>query len=221
MEWRIELPDVKLGLVEAEGVAVSAASAELLGEVDQVCGRLAGELTLESLAALESIRAVRAMFHAWRVDPARYRQSGEALLRRVVQGKGLYRVSNVVDINNLGSCETGWSYGSYDRARVRPPFTFRSGRPAESYEAIGKKLWELDGRPVLADAEGPFGSPISDSTRSMVTEKTADVLTVVFCPAAAPARELDAALERHSARLGRYAGARATRTRVILPETPI
>ena len=124
------------------------------------------------------------MFRRWGLDPSKYRPSSEALLRRVIQGKGLYRVSNAVDIGNIGSIETGWPFGCYDRSKLHPPIAFRDGAPGEMYEGIGKRTWHLEGRPVLADSQGPFGSPISDSTRSMVTEAARDILVVIYAPAA-------------------------------------
>src|SRR5713226_6971207 len=116
VELAIEISDVQLGVIEASGAHVAPASAELVKEIQVTCDRLRGELTVEQVAELRAVRAVRAMFRAWGVDPSRYRPSSEALLRRVVQGKGLYFISNVVDISNLGSIESGWPYGTYNRA---------------------------------------------------------------------------------------------------------
>src|SRR6202050_1554348 len=186
MEIKIELQDVTLAVVEADGLAVSASDAGLARLMDEVCDRARREFTVESLAEAEPTRAVRAMFRAWDIDPSKYRPSSEALLRRVVQGKGLYRVSNVVDIGNVGSIETGWPFGCYDRARITGPIAFRHGVGGESYEGIGKRTWHLERRPVLADSDGPFGSPISDSTRTMITEAARDVLIVIYAPARAP-----------------------------------
>lgn len=217
MEVKIEIPGVKLGVVEADGVRVGPSGPELLKALDDVCARLGRELpTAEAVAGLDTIRGVREMFRAWGVDPARYRPSGEALMRRTAQGKGLYRVSNVVDANNLGSCETGWPFGSYDRGRLNGPIIFRLGRTGESYEAIGKRIWALEGQPVLTDPAGPFGSPFSDSTRTIVTERTSDVMTVLFAPAGAPGAALAEALERHAERLQQHAAAAAVRTAVIV-----
>ena len=154
------------------------------------------------------------MFLAWGIDPSKYRPSSEALLRRVVQGKGLYRVSNLVDIGNLGSIETGWPYGCYDRAKIRPPIGLRLGAAGESYEGIGKRVWHLAGRPVLVDAGGPFGSPISDSTRTMITENVRDVLAVIYAPANAPGKGIEAALACFGERLAQFAGAMATRSAI-------
>ena len=215
MNISIEIAGVQLGVIEAEGARVAAGEAELAREMDATCERLRHQLTLEQVAELPSIRGVRAMFRAWGVDPARYRPSAEALLRRVVQGKGLYRVSNVVDINNLGSIETGWPFGTYDAAQIDPPVAFRLGAPGETYEGIGKHTWHLAGRPVLADQGGPFGSPISDSVRTMITEATSAVLAVVFAPATGERAALDEAVERCARRLEQFAGAKIRATAVI------
>ena len=150
LEVKIEISGVKLGLVEADGVQVGPSSPDLLRELDEVCARLGRELpSAEAVAGVDSIRGVREMFRAWGVDPARYRPSGEALIRRVAQGKGLYRVSNVVDLNNLGSCETGWPFGSYDRGKLTAPVTFRLGSAGVSEESVPTRRRWLKARSAL------------------------------------------------------------------------
>ncbi|MGH9713737.1 MAG: B3/B4 domain-containing protein [Candidatus Acidiferrales bacterium] len=214
MEIKIKLPGVKLGTVEADDLHVVPVDLALAKLMDEVCDRKRREFTLESLAEAQEIRLVRAMFREWDMDPSKYRPSSEALLRRVVQGKGLYRVSNVVDICNLGSIDVGWPFGCYDRSRIRAPVGFRHGLPGEIYEGIGKKMWHLEGRPVLADPDGPFGSPISDSTRSMITESAREILVVVYAPAGAPDSTIEMSLTRLGERFTQFTGARATRAAV-------
>ena len=211
MEIKIELPDVKLGVVEADGLRVAAADANLSRLMDEICNRKVREFTVETLAEAESTRAVRSMFRAWGMDPSKYRPSSEALLRRIVQGKGLYRVSNVVDVGNLTSIETGWPLGCYDRAKIQAPIVFRHGTTGERYEGIGKRTWHLEGRPVLADLGGPFGSPISDSTRSMITEAARDILVVIYAPAGASDASIEVAMARLGERFIGFAGASAAR----------
>lgn len=159
MEIRIELSDVKLGVVEADALRIAPADEALARLMGEVCERKRREFTVESLAESEATRAVRAMFRAWSVDPSKYRPSSEALLRRVVQGKGLYRVSNAVDIGNLGSIETAWPFGCYDRARIHPPVAFREGALGESYEGIGKRTWHLAGLPFSPTPSVPSAAP--------------------------------------------------------------
>lgn len=214
MQIHIELPAVKLGVLEADQIQVSLVNEALAHEMDAVCEEIRRTFTLEALADSMPIRSVREMFRSWGLDPSKYRPSSEALLRRVVQGKGLYRVSTVVDIGTLGSIETGWPYGCYDRAKLAPPITLRHGVPGEMYEGIGKRAWHLEGRPVLADSHGPFGSPISDSTRSMVTESARDILAVIYAPASAHDASIASALERLATRLSQSAGATETRATI-------
>jgi len=217
VEINIKLPGVKLGVVEADGLRVTPADPGLAQLMDEVCERKRREFTLETLADAKAVREVRAMFREWGMDPSKYRPSSEALLRRVVQGKGLYRVSNVVDIGNLGSIETGWPFGCYDRSRIHQPIEFRHGISGESYEGIGKQTWHLDGRPLLADSQGPFGSPISDSTRSMITESAQDILIVLYVPAGAADASLEVAIKRLIERLTLFAGAAVTRSGISRP----
>ena len=212
MEINIQLPGVKLGTVEADATRVVAGDQDLAQLLAEGCERKRLDFTLESLAEEKSVRDVRAMFRAWGMDPSKYRPASEALLRRVVQGKGLYRVSNVVDIGNLGSIETGWPLGCYDRSQIAPPIEFRHGASGEKYQGIGKQTWHLEGRPLLADPQGPFGSPISDSTRSMITESARDILVVLYVPACASDTSIETAMKRLSERLTLFAGAAATRT---------
>ncbi|MBQ1420612.1 MAG: hypothetical protein IIZ02_04215, partial [Desulfovibrio sp.] len=92
----------------------------------------------------------------------------------------LYRVNAVVDANNLVSLETGFSLGSYDRAGIRGDAVFRLGLAGEAYEGIGKGAIKLERMPLLADCQGPFGCPVSDSRRTMVGEEARDILTVIY-----------------------------------------
>jgi DNA/RNA-binding domain of Phe-tRNA-synthetase-like protein len=214
MEIKIELHGVKLGVVEADGVQVALLNAELAKLIDEVCERKRREFTVESLAEAEPIRAVRAMFREWGMDPSKYRPSSEALLRRVIQGKSLYHVSNVVDVANLGSIETGWPFGCYDRSKINEPVTLRHGAAGEHYEGIGKQTWHLAGRPVLADANGPFGSPISDSTRTMIIESASLIMIVIYVPVRAAEASLQSAIARLEGRLNEFGEAAAVRSNI-------
>lgn len=214
---QVKLEGVQLGVVEAEPVRVEPSAEALRQEFFHFCDRLARRWTHEHVTAWEPVRQVRAMFHAWGVDPTKYRPAAEALLRRLVQGKGLRSISNVVDVVNWGSLETGWPYGCYDRDRVEPPVEFRHGQRGEVYEGIGRRVWHLEGRPVLADRRGPFGSPISDSTRTEVTPATRALLVTIFAPSLAGGEALTAALERLAERLKQWAGAeRVALARVVV-----
>jgi DNA/RNA-binding domain of Phe-tRNA-synthetase-like protein len=178
-EMKAKCPQVALACVAAD-VEAGATTERLERELSTVEEKLL-ELA-EPKLVLESaeILATRAAYKALGKDPARYRGSAEALLRRVIAKKGLPRISNVVDVINLVSVESRLPVGLYDLAHVQGDIVFRTGRAGETYKGIGKYELNLEGLPVFCDAIGPHGSPTSDSERTMVTEATKKILAIII-----------------------------------------
>src|SRR5579859_3039744 len=178
-ELKGKCPRVALACVTAE-VETGATSGALNHEL-RICEESILKLA-EPRAVLESaaILATRTAYKALGKDPARYRGSAEALIRRVIAGKGLPRVNNVVDVINLVSVESRLPVGLYDSAHVEGNIVFRGGRAGETYKGIGKYDLNLEGLPVFCDELGPHGSPTSDSERTMVTESTKKVLGIII-----------------------------------------
>ncbi|NIR29670.1 MAG: hypothetical protein GWN84_10245 [Gammaproteobacteria bacterium] len=167
------------------------------------------------VAEVPPIAAARRAYKALGKDPSRYRVSSEALLRRIGQGKGLYRINSVVDTNNLVSLCSGYSVGSYRAETLTPPVVFRKGTAGESYQAIGRGALNLENLPIFADAQGPFGSPTSDSERSMITADTEAVLMVIIAFGEAP--DLEEHLAFAAQCLESYSAARDPETAAITP----
>jgi len=174
---KAKCPLVALGCLTAD-VEATETSGGLEKEL-QACERKIQSLP-EPRAILESaaILATRSGYKALGKDPARYRGSAEALIRRVIAGKGFPRIHAVVDIINITSVESCLPIGLYDLAHVHGNITFRAGRPGETYKGIGKYDLNLEGLPLFADEIGPHGSATSDSERTMVTPSTKHVLAI-------------------------------------------
>jgi len=163
-------------------------------------------------AEIPAIAATRGAYRALGKDPARYRPSAEALVRRLRKGEPLPQHDPWVDLGTLVSLETGFSIGVYDRETLRPPILARPGRAGESYLGIGGIALNLEGLPLLADREGPFGSPSRDSARTAVRPETRGVLFVLYGFAPHPVDE--ASLELGRSRLEALLGARIRAARL-------
>jgi DNA/RNA-binding domain of Phe-tRNA-synthetase-like protein len=159
------------------------------------------------------VETTRKAYKALGKDPARYRGSAEALLRRVVAGKGLPQVNAVVDVINLVSVESRLPIGLYDLGHVVGDIVFRAGRAGETYKGIGKYDLNLEGLPLFADTVGPHGSATSDSERTMVTAATHKVLAVII--SFGGAEGLDRWAQRMSALLKQYAAGQDVETKII------
>jgi DNA/RNA-binding domain of Phe-tRNA-synthetase-like protein len=166
-----------------------------------------------SVLEAPQILATRAAYKALGKDPARYRGSAEALLRRIIAGKGLPKINAVVDIINLVSVESRLCIGLYDLAHVNGDIVFRAGRAGETYKGIGKYDLNLEGLPVFCDALGPHGSPTSDSERTMVTSETNRVLAVIISFGGKDV--VDRWAQRMSELLAQHASASGLETQII------
>ena len=154
---------------------------------------------------IPNIKESRAAYKAFGKDPSRYRVSSEALIRRIGQGKGLYEVNTVVDVNNLISIESGFSAGSYDVEKLGDRLVFRIGKKGETYQGIGKDEVNIEALPVLSDEEGAIGSSTSDSRRAMITEDAREVLTLIY--SFSDNQDLEKAMESGKKYLEAYAKA--------------
>lgn len=154
---------------------------------------------------IPNIKESRAAYKAFGKDPSRYRVSSEALIRRIGQGKGLYEVNTVVDVNNLISIESGFSAGSYDVEKLGDRLVFRIGKKGETYQGIGKDEVNIEALPVLSDEDGAIGSSTSDSRRAMITEDAREVLTLIY--SFSDNQDLEKAIESGKKYLEAYAKA--------------
>lgn len=173
------LPGIKLGCLYA-GVVVMPSSHGLLDYIANTLHEIKKRLTLDEVSRIGVIASTREAYRKLGKDPARYRPSAEALTRRIVQGKDLYRVNNIVDALNIVSIKHGFSIGGYDAEKLNMPIGLGIGRTHEPYEAIGRGALNIGHLPVLRDRSGAFGSPTSDSLRTMVRENTRSFLMVFF-----------------------------------------
>jgi len=205
---------VALGQIEAEGARLDDLPREFETDRDRVIDRLVSHYAGKSPADIPGVAETRALFHRLDIDPTKTRPSSEALLRRVLQGKGLPRVNPLVDVCNLCSLEQQLPLGLYDRDLVKGSVSVRVGRENEGYPGIRKQWVNLTGRLLLTDEDAPFGAPTSDSRRTAVTAATTNLLVVVFSP---PERtgDLSTALERIADALGRYCRAGVVAVRVL------
>jgi len=146
-------------------------------------------------SAIPGLAEARTLYKSFGMDPSRHRPSSEALLRRVLKGKDLYHINNVVDSCNLASLTMLLPIGMYDLALVQGDVILRTGAEGEEYPGIRKGPVHLAGRLGLFDQEGPFGSPTSDSARTCVGAGTTAILAVIMATGGYSPAEMDRNLD--------------------------
>ena len=178
--------EIRQACPEFVGAAVSVTfqnteySAPLWQEIGRFLADYRVRYTVDSIKEMPSIQATRQAYKRCGKDPSRYRPSGEALVRRTLQGKDLYRVSTSVDLVNLASIAYGYSIGGFDADRfVGDTLTLGIGREGEPYEGIGRGMINIHGLPVYRDAEGGVGTPTSDHERTKMTIDTRHLVVLI------------------------------------------
>lgn len=208
-------PNLQLGCINYS-VNVEKGNEELWDEINKEISKITNNMTMEDVYKQKNIESSRNLYKLIGKDPHRYRVSSEALIRRIVQGKGLYKINNVVDANNLISIISKLSVGSYDTDKLGENLIFRIGKKGESYKGIGKDIINTENLPVFSDEFGAYGSPTSDSEKAMITNDTKNVLTVLI------AFSDDAGLEQYMSEatkiLEKYVGAKNISTYISKAE---
>src|SRR5207249_8869178 len=132
---KTRIPGVTFGTVTIQGVTVHERDERLWNHIEALSAKRAREFSLEKLSESKQIAAVRGLQKSFGFDPARYRPSSEALLRRVLKGQGLYQINTAVDVNNLCSLEFLLPMCSYDLSNVEGQVRVRVGEAGEAYPA--------------------------------------------------------------------------------------
>lgn len=169
---------IAIGCIQAT-VSVKEFDDNLWEEICTECDKIAQENALEDVLKIDNIKAARDAYKKLGQDPSRYRVSSESLVRRVVKGKGLYKVNNIVDINNLISIVSYCPVCAYDLDKIDSEIWVTVGEEGDSYEGIGRGQINMSNIPVFVDKEGAFGSTTSDSVRAMVTENTKKLIMCI------------------------------------------
>lgn len=173
------VPKLQLSCIECN-VIVQEKHEDLWNLITKKINQLHLSLKVEDISKLPAIAASRVAYKACGKDPARYRLSAEALLRRVVNRNELYQVNNVVDALNLVSISSGFSIGGYDADKINGKAVFGIGKVNEPYKGIGRGELNIERMPVFRDETGAFGTPTSDSVRTSVTSETKRFLMIII-----------------------------------------
>jgi len=208
---------VRLGVVVIEGVSVKDQDPALTAEIETAGAELRSRHGGGPSAEVPGAADARSLYKALGLDPTKTRPSNEALARRVLKGEALYRVNTLVDALNLCSLRYQLPFGLYDLARIRPPVVLRKGRAGETYEGIRKGPVNVEDRPTLADEEGAFGNPTSDSARTMITLQTTSTMVTCYAPAGYSAARLRQVLDGTQETVRRACGGTVSELK-ILPE---
>lgn len=154
LELAQAFPGVSYAFTVIEGVEIKKRDDDLERLKKETIKRREA-LTLEQIKELEPIKVYREMLKKTGIKTNSRRPSPEALLRRIVQGKGLYTINTAVDAYNLAVMETGVGLGGFDFEKISPPVALRFSKEGEEMLLLGDREMTKTkaGEIVYADKE--------------------------------------------------------------------
>jgi DNA/RNA-binding domain of Phe-tRNA-synthetase-like protein len=186
---------------------------EISDEMGKVENEIRGKYKIEGVKDIREIRLQRDFFWGMGVDPTKVRPASEALLRRILLGKGLPRISPLVDAYNIASVKTLLTFSAFDRERVEmdQKLRVRFAKEGEKVTLIGMRKKELTGKEiVLADAARILCVYVhGDVEETKITDSTRDVLLVAYGMPGISKEEIEMGLIVASSYITRFAGAEA------------
>ncbi|MGI0091070.1 MAG: B3/B4 domain-containing protein, partial [Nitrososphaerales archaeon] len=141
--------------------------------------------SLEEVKSIPLLRAYRDFYWKVGIDPTKTRPAGEALIRRILGGKGLPTINTLVDAYNIASAESSVAIAAFDISLVaKESLMMRLADNGESFLGIGMNApIILSGVEVVIEDEKNKKLiaiyPYRDSAESKVTENTHDALLLM------------------------------------------
>lgn len=164
-----------------------------------------------TVAEVPGVQDARMFYRAVGIDPTKTRPSSEALLRRSIKGKGVYRIHPLVDLLNYVSLKQLLPVGLYDLSKIDGgAISIRMGASEWGFDGIRKARVNVSGRMCVVDNSGPFGSPTSDSLRTSIEGEVPGALVLLYQSQKGDAQYLMDSLHFTAQIVCEYMGGRVT-----------
>lgn len=197
------LPDFKIGTIHYNNITVSESPQMLKGRLQLFQEQLYFDLEDKDITHFPGLLEWQLVWKALGSSPSRYRPSAEALFRRIKKQNYLPSIHSAVDMNSFLSLQYEIPLGLYDADKINGDVEIALGTEEDQFEGLNNRTNTLDNILVSKDAQGAFGSPYVDSTRTAVTENTKNALHIFYLR---PSMERDTALELLTAAANMFTG---------------
>lgn len=170
----------RLGVIELKNVHVMPSTEIFNKQYSIQVNEIKNKIKLDQINLIPTIQSTRNFYKNLGNDPNRYRPAADSLIRRIVKGLGVYSINNYIDILNYISIVSGFSIGAFDIAKIELPIHMGIGYANEHYIGIGRGSLNIADLPVLRDKQGAFGTPTSDSERTMITDNCKEMIFLFY-----------------------------------------
>jgi DNA/RNA-binding domain of Phe-tRNA-synthetase-like protein len=198
VRFEIEQYGISMTITQLSSLNLQSSGKQFEEYEQQIFHELRSKMTLDSIKDDPIFRSYRDLYWSHGMDPTKLRVSSEALLRRILRGLNLWRISDLVDVVNLASPYHKLPIGLIDDSKRVGNLIVRSARKGDVFHRIGGKKISCRGREiVVADDEKIvcFGYATHDSEQTKVTSNSDNILLVHYGSQAVSKSAMKSALD--------------------------
>ena len=183
VDFLVKRDGLSLSITRLSNLTLGESKPDFLTYEQELFEEIRSRMTLDDAKDDRLFRSYRDLYWTFGMDPTKHRVSSEAVLRRVLRGLNLWRISDLVDVVNLASAYHRLPIGLVDDSKRVGNLIVRSANRDEVFTRMGGQTITCRGREiVLADQEKIicYGYATHDSDQTKVTRKSKDVLLVLY-----------------------------------------
>lgn len=196
----LSFPYVQIGVLVCRNTKVKRRDANLDRFKESVIQKTIERFGSEPVTQHPYIRSWREMYKKFGTRPGDYRPSAEALLRRVLKGRGLPSINTAVDAYNSVSLRFLTPMGGFDLNKVVGDIDIRFANNGEEFTPIGASLVEetYKGEVVYSDEIRIMTRRWNhrDCDQTKITEETSNIILFADGSAGIPEKTISMALEQ-------------------------
>ncbi|MCB1109438.1 MAG: lysine--tRNA ligase, partial [Chlamydiia bacterium] len=206
-------PDLKVGVLVVKGLDNRGSAEDILKLMEQTFEKVQAHYKEKELAKEPKIVDWREAYKAFGYKPSSYRCSAEALLRRVISGKGLPNINPVVNLYNMISVKYALPAGADDLDKIKGDIRLASAQGGERFITLGSREEETAqaGEIIYRDDVEVLCKAWNwrESDTSKITEESQNISLVIEGLTHTRPGEIKKALQELSKLIQKYCGGKA------------
>ncbi|WP_455278253.1 B3/B4 domain-containing protein [[Eubacterium] cellulosolvens] len=178
-ELKNRYPNLQALVSYIDNVKVAKSADELEVFSQEIFSEVKHKYTLSNLKDVPIFRSYRDFFWQVGIDPTKVRPAAEALIRRILAGKTIPKINNLVDSYNLASIKTEVALAAFNRDELIGDLIMRQSKVGEKFFGIGmnESLTLTGSEVVITDSEQLVAIyPHRDAEISKITSSTRNIL---------------------------------------------
>jgi len=204
-------PEVEIGVVVAKNINNANYNGEIQELMREIEAGAREKFDIETILEIPAVAKWREIYKSFGAKPSKFRNSVEALMRRVLRGDEIYKINPLVDIYNMISVKHVMTVGGEDMSAIEGDLILDFAKGDEEFVALGasesESPWE--GEVVYKDDKGVVCRcwNYREADRTKLTGDTKKAVIVIENNLSERKEEFGKALDELKGLLEKYCGA--------------